>query len=69
MLEKLKPYAALLFALAALILIFTFSIGQASQAAYNDGLRHGKAIASQAAYDQGFEKGYASASYDSEVIA
>lgn len=64
MLDKLKPYAVLLFAAAAIAFLFIVSIGQASQASYNDGVRHGQALAASAAYDQGYERGYASAAYD-----
>lgn len=66
MLDKIKPCAALFFAAAAIAVMFIFSVGQASQTAYNDGVRHGQAMAASAAYDQGYEKGYASARYDFE---
>lgn len=45
-------------------IMFIISIGQASQSAYQEGLRAGKASAQVAAYDQGYEKGYASALYE-----
>lgn len=64
MLDKLKPYAALFAVAAAIAILFIFSVGQASQAAYNDGVRHGQAMAASAAYDQGYQKGYSSAAYD-----
>lgn len=64
MLERIKPFAALLVCAVAIVFAFIYSIGQASQSAYQEGLRAGKASAQVAAYDQGYEKGKASALYE-----
>ena len=64
MLERIKPFAALLICAVAIVFAFIYSIGQASQSSYQEGLRAGKASAQVAAYDQGYERGYASAEYD-----
>ena len=64
MLERIKPFAALLICAAAIVLAFFYTIGQTSQSAYQEGLRAGKASAQTAAYDQGYERGYASAIYE-----
>lgn len=64
MLEHVKPFAALLICAVAIVFAFIYSIGQASQSAYQEGLRAGKASAQVAAYDQGYERGYASAMYE-----
>lgn len=45
-------------------IMFIIGIGQASQSAYQEGLRAGKASAQAVAYDQGYAKGYASAMYE-----
>ena len=64
MLERIKPFAALLICAVTIVFAFIYSIGQASQSSYQEGLRAGKASAQVAAYDQGYERGYASAEYD-----
>ena len=64
MLERIKPFAALLICAAAIVFAFVYGIGQASQSAYQEGLRAGKASAQIASYDQGYERGYASAMYE-----
>lgn len=64
MLDRLKPYAVLIAGLLFVICIFIYGIGQASQGAYQEGLRAGKASAQATAYEQGYEKGYASAMYE-----
>lgn len=45
-------------------IMFIIGIGQASQSAYQEGLRAGKASAQAVACDQGYAKGYASAMYE-----
>lgn len=68
MLDRLKPYAVLLIGLIFACCIFIYGIGQASQGAYQEGLRAGKASAQATAqteaYNQGYERGYASALYE-----
>lgn len=61
---RLRPYVALLICAVAIVFAFICSIGQASQSAYQEGLRAGKASAQAVAYDQGYAKGYASAMYE-----
>ena len=64
MLDRVKPFAALLICAVTIVFAFIYSIGQASQSAYQEGLRAGKASAQAVAYDQGYAKGYASAMYE-----
>lgn len=61
---RLRPYVALLICAVTIVFAFIYSIGQASQSSYQEGLRAGKASAQTVAYDQGYAKGYASAMYE-----
>ena len=64
MLDQIKPYAALIICAFAIAALFIFSVGQASENAYQDGYNRGKTLAADAAYQDGYDKGYASAEYD-----
>lgn len=64
MLDQIKPYAALIICAFAIAALFIFSVGQASQNAYQNGYNRGKALAMDVAYQEGYAKGYASAEYD-----
>ena len=61
---RISPYLVLLLCSLLVACAFIWCVGQASQSAYQEGLRVGKASAQAAAYEQGYEKGYASAMYE-----
>ena len=65
---RVSPYLALLICSLLVACAFIWCVGQASQSAYQEGLRAGKssaqATAQAEAYNQGYERGYASALYE-----
>lgn len=68
---RISPYLVLLLCSLLVVCAFIWCVGQASQSAYQEGLRAGKssaqATAQTEAYNQGYERGYASALYEVEA--